>query len=61
MEDATHHKAEIILGQVDHGRIEVGALIEGICDDSRRKGRRGLWVFTPSQLIIKKKRKKKTN
>lgn len=41
-ERVTHHQAEVALGQVDHGGVEVGALIEGGRDDRGREGRRGL-------------------
>lgn len=39
----THHQAEVALRQIDHGGVEVGALVEGGRDDRGRKGRRGLY------------------
>lgn len=38
----THQKAEIAFREVDHGGVEVGALVEGGEDDGDGEGRRGL-------------------
>lgn len=42
------HQAEVGLRQVHHGRVEVGALVEGRCDDRRGQGRRGAGVHGES-------------
>lgn len=39
----THHQAEVALRQIDHGGVEVGALVEGGRDNRGREGRRGLY------------------
>lgn len=38
----THHQTQVILRQVDHGRIEIGPLLEGICGHADGERRRSL-------------------
>ena len=38
----TYNQTEVALGEVDHGRVEVGALVKGRDDDGDGQGRRDL-------------------
>lgn len=41
-EGEAHHEREAALGEMHHGRVEVGALVEGGRDHGGREGRGGL-------------------
>lgn len=40
--EQTHQQAKVALGEIDHGRVKVGSLVEGRDDDAAGQGRRDL-------------------
>lgn len=45
MSAMAHHETDIILGEVHHGRVEVGPLIKGVRDDADGEGGRRLFMM----------------